>query len=135
MRMPSISPSLEGVTVALIANFQFTYKWMNCHFTLNFTLCPQEISYVVKNWGIFKKTSSISPKNSRIFKKKINASEATVFWRVLGPPKRPSEGLIKVIKKANSRKNYIGLKFSPLWTLSENFVQIRPLLYKYEFDS
>ena len=43
---------------------------------------------------------------------------STVLWRVLGPPKRPSEGFLKVIKKINSSKNYIGLKFGPLLTLT-----------------
>ena len=45
----------------------------------------------------------------------------TVLWRVLSPPKRPSEGLLMIITKVNSCKNYIGLKFGPFFDIVSEF--------------
>ena len=54
----------------------------------------------------------------------------TVFMHISGPPKRPINKLLEVKMKSNPNKNYIGLKFSPLYPLTANFIQIGRLLYK-----
>ena len=54
----------------------------------------------------------------------------TVPWRVFGPPKRRNTKLLGVKTKNNLQEKCIQLKFSPLLTISANFMPIGQLLYK-----
>ena len=109
----------------------------NCHLFIYLLLCQEKDKNPLKSTSAQEerlrnkiRKGVLSIFHFFIIWQSLASARHTVLWRVLGPPKRPSEGFLKVIKKVNSCKNYIGLKFGPLLTLSPNFIQIGPLLYK-----